>query len=98
MDRSDSISRRVAVQRGFGAMATVVMFWGAGSKALAAGNKLPKPAVQYTDSGAQKGMDCDDCIQFVPGKTPKDMGTCKIVVGDINPHGHCLAFSPKPKA
>jgi len=41
--------------------------------------------------------DCDDCSQFVPGKTVKDTGTCKLVEGDINPHGHCLAFTPKPE-
>jgi hypothetical protein len=71
------------------------MVWGAGSKALAADSKLPKATVQYTDHGTQKGMDCDDCVQFIPGKTARDMGTCKVVEGDIDPHGHCLAFSPK---
>ena len=38
-----------------------------------------------------------DCAQVVPGKTAKDNGTCKIVEGTINPHGHCIAFTPKPK-
>ncbi len=42
--------------------------------------------------------DCDDCYQFVPGKAAKDTGTCRLVEGNINPHGHCLAFTPKPKA
>ena len=79
-------------------MATVVMVWGVGSKVSALETKLAKATVQYTDSGAPKGMDCDDCLQFIPGKTPEDPGTCKVVEGAINPHGHCLAFSAKPKA
>jgi hypothetical protein len=36
-------------------------------------------------------------VQFIPGKTPKVMGMCKIVEGEINPHGHCIAFTSKPK-
>jgi len=97
MDPSELISRRVAVQRGLGSMTAVVMFWGLGGKASAAESKLAKATVQYTDSGTAPGRDCDDCIQFIPGKIPKDLGTCKVVEGDISPHGHCLAFSPKPK-
>jgi hypothetical protein len=61
----------------------------------AAETKLAKSAVQYVDAGKEEGKDCDDCIQFIPGKTPKAMGTCKVVEGEINPHGHCLAFTPK---
>ncbi len=60
--------------------------------------KLAKSLVQYIDAGNMPHMDCDDCIQFVPGKTTRDKGLCKIVEGEIDPHGHCLAFSPKPKA
>ena len=49
------------------------------------------------DAGEDEGKDCDDCSQFVPGETATDLGTCKIVEGAINPHGHCFAFTPKPK-
>ena len=91
-------SRRVALQRGVAAAVGVAMVWVGSRKALAADRKLAKSAVQYTDGGAPKGMDCDDCIQFIPGKTAKDVATCKVVEGDISPHGHCLAFSPKPKS
>ena len=69
----------------------------AGSGAGAAETKLAKSAVQYVDAGKVEGKDCDDCIQFVSGKTAKDSGSCKIVEGVINPHGHFIAFSPKPK-
>ena len=63
---------------------------------LAASVKLDKGAVQYTENGAVPDQDCDDCIQFVAGKTAKDSGMCRIVDGPISPHGHCIAFAPKP--
>ena len=56
--------------------------------------KLAKAAVQYQDVGNSPGKDCDDCMHYIAGKDPKGMGTCKIVEGDIAPHGHCLAFTP----
>ena len=70
--------------------------------ALAAANKafadtkLAKADVKYQDE-PKAGKDCDDCIQFIPGKTSKAKGTCKVVEGDISPTGYCLAFTPKPK-
>jgi High potential iron-sulfur protein len=67
------------------------------ASARAAQAKLAKSAVQYVDAGKDEGKDCDDCAQFVPGKSATDNGTCKIVEGVINPHGHCIAFTPKPK-
>ena len=57
--------------------------------------KLAKAAVQYHDR-PRDGKDCDDCIQFLPGPTPKAAGSCKVVAGSISPHGYCLAFTPKP--
>lgn len=98
MNQIDALSRRAAVQRGLGFIATVVVFAGASRKALAADSKLARAVVQYTDNGTVKGKDCDDCIQYVAGASAAAMGTCKIVVGDISPHGHCIAFSPKPKS
>ena len=95
--RIDGLSRRVALQRGLGAITSAALGGVAGSSAWAAETKLAKSAVQYVDAGKDEGKDCDDCAQFVPGKTAKGNGTCKIVEGAINPHGHCIAFSPKPK-
>jgi hypothetical protein len=56
--------------------------------------KLSKTAVKYQDE-PKAGKDCDDCIQFVPGKTPAARGTCKVVEGDISLRGYCNAFTPK---
>jgi hypothetical protein len=98
MNQNEGISRRSAVKSGLGLIATVVVFAGASRGASAADNKLAKAVVQYTDTGTVRGMDCDDCIQFIPSATAGSLGTCKVVAGDINPHGHCVAFSPKPKS
>jgi High potential iron-sulfur protein len=93
----DGLSRRVALQRGLGAITGAALVGIADTSARAAKAKLAKSAVQYVDAGKDEGKDCDDCVQFVPGKTATDNGTCKIVEGVINPHGHCIAFTPKPK-
>ena len=91
------VSRRSVVKGGVYALAGIAI---ASLRAgvSAAEPKLAKSAVQYVDAGKDEGKDCDDCIQFIPGKTPKAMGTCKIVEGEINPHGHCIAFTPKLKS
>ena len=91
------ISRRSLVKHGICALTGIAIASLAGTKALAADPKLAKSAVQYEDLAKKEGTHCDDCIQFIPGKTATAMGTCKIVEGEINPHGHCIAFTPKPK-
>ena len=94
---ADGTPRRAALRGGFGVVAAVAMIWLTPRRALAASDKVSKAAVQYTDTGNLAGKDCDDCSQFLPGKSLKDPGTCRIVEGDISPHGHCLAFTPKSK-
>jgi hypothetical protein len=96
-DSNHEPSRRQALHRSLGTIAGIAIVSVAGRSALAAPAKLAKSAVQYVDAGQDEGKDCDDCSQFIPGRTAKDLGTCKIVEGNINPHGHCIAFTPKPK-
>ena len=93
----DGLSRRVPLQRGLGAITGAALAGVAGTSAWAAETELAKSAVQYVDAGKDEGKDCDDCSQLVPGKTARDNGTCKLVEGVINPRGHCIAFTPKPK-
>lgn len=47
---------------------------------------------QATPHGADQ---CDNCIHFVPGKTPKDAGTCKVVEGSVAPAGWCVMYARK---
>ena len=56
--------------------------------------KVAKAAMQYQDS--PKGTaSCSNCMQFIPGKSAKANGTCKVVDGSISPNGWCLAYSAK---
>ena len=96
-DQFAGLTRRDALQRGLGAIASVAVASHAVTAASAAETKLAKSAVKYVAVGNEEGKDCDDCIQFVSGKTASANGTCRIVEGEINRHGHCIAFSPKPK-
>lgn len=56
--------------------------------------KLARTDVKYQDK-PEAGKDCDDCIHFIPGSKPKVTGICRVVEGPINPHGYCVAFTPK---
>ena len=56
--------------------------------------KVAKTAMQYQDQPKGELM-CSKCMQFIPGKSAKAKGTCKVVDGAISPQGWCLAFTPK---
>ena len=92
------VSRRSIVKGGVYALTGIAIASLTRTRVSAAETRLAKSAVQYVDAGKEEGKDCDDCIQFIPGKTAKALGTCRIVEGEINPHGHCIAFTPKPKS
>lgn len=94
-NRPNELSRRALIKGGIRALAAITIVTLTANKAMAGETKLAKSAVQYEDVGKKKGADCDDCIQFIPGKTANALGTCKIVEGEISPHGHCIAFTPK---
>lgn len=63
-------------------------------KTLAEDGKAKKADMKYQDK-PNAGKDCDDCIHFIPGKSAKAMGTCKIVEGPISPSGWCIEFQQK---
>jgi hypothetical protein len=89
-----TLSRRVIIIRAAGLLAVAAAPGLAGRAQAQA--KLAKDAVKY-QTKAKDGKDCDDCLQFVPGKSEKAMGTCKIVEGPISPNGWCIAFAQKPE-
>ncbi|MDP2879492.1 MAG: high-potential iron-sulfur protein [Sulfuricella sp.] len=77
------------------AMIPVVAFTG---NALAATNPGMRASMKYQDTPSGD-KDCTNCLQFVPGKTPKDLGGCKIFLGDteVAPKGYCTAWVAIPK-
>ena len=96
--RTDGVTRRHALGRtaALGLGATIVL--AARTPARAETTKLAKDAVKYVDKGDVPGKDCDDCMHYVAPATPGGAASCRIVEGAIDPHGHCLAFTPRPRA
>ena len=94
--RTGTTSRRAALRRttALVGMGTTI-FWLAGAAARAQAGKLAKEAVKYVDQGDAPGRDCDDCRHYIAAANAHEPATCRIVEGAINPHGHCLAFTPK---
>jgi hypothetical protein len=89
-------SRRDALRKGIAAGAGIAII-ALSSRGLAQAGKLTKDSVKYTDHGTVEDKDCDDCSQYLPGKTSQEAASCRIVDGAISPHGHCIAFSPRLK-
>ena len=96
-NRSDTISRRGALQRTTALGLGAAVVWLAGSPALAQAGKLAKDAVKYVDKGDVPGRECDDCLHYLAPANAREPATCRIVDGPISPQGHCLAFTPKSR-
>ena len=95
LETSVQNSRRVWLKAATGAaVAAPLVFFT--QQALAKKNDALRGSLKYQDtpSGAKQ---CSNCMQFVPGKTPKDKGGCKILPNDdeIAPTGFCVAYVEK---
>ncbi len=46
-------------------------------------------------SSPKDDMSCTTCLEFIPGKTAKDSGRCKVIPGDdeISPNGYCTKWN-----
>jgi High potential iron-sulfur protein len=93
-DANDPRLTRRAVLKSAVLLATAVTALSGAAQQALADNKATKAAMQYRDK-PEGNKECSNCIQFIPGKTPKAMGTCKVVAGKISPRGWCLAYAPK---
>jgi hypothetical protein len=67
-----------------------------GGNAAAATNAALRTALKY-QTKPEGDKSCATCQQFVPGKTAKDLGGCKIMPGDteISPQGYCISWTKK---
>jgi len=78
------VSRRAVLRVGVGVLAALIPV------RAGAQPKIAQKLVQYQEK--PKGpQECDNCLHFVAPSS------CKMVEGKISPHGHCIAFTPKPK-
>jgi len=89
---NDNINRSRRNLMKLGGIAVVMM----PMAALAAKNEPLRAAMKYKDS-PEGDKQCSNCLQFVPGKTAKDLGGCKVFAGDteISPKAYCGAWAKK---
>lgn len=83
VDKDRRAALRGLVGVGIGAAALA-----AGTRNAAAQEKLAPNIVQYQEQ-PKDGNECDKCVNWV------EPNQCKIVAGNINPKGWCVAFAPK---
>jgi hypothetical protein len=57
-------------------------------------NEILRAQLKY-QSTPKDGMKCLSCLEFLPGKTDKDLGGCKLLPGDdeISPEGYCMRWN-----
>ena len=95
MNENESLRRRF-LKIGAAALATIPVMTVSG-RADAATNAAVRTSLKY--QGKPEGdKSCASCMQFVPGKSAKDLGGCKVIAGDteISPQGYCIAWVKKP--
>jgi len=90
-------ARRHFLKLGGAAIAAIPVMMLA-NNASAATNAGMRGAMKYQDK-PNAGKSCADCMQFVAGKTPTDLGGCKLFAGDteVSPNGYCVAWAAKSK-
>lgn len=84
IDKDKRASLRGLVGIGLGVVAAGML----PEPAAAQDQKLAQNLVQYQET-PKDGNECDKCVNWV---APNQ---CKIVAGNINPKGWCVAFAPK---
>ena len=87
MQNRDGTSRRDMLRKG-AMIAAGVAGVAAASSVRAEDEKIAQELVQYQNM-PKDGQECDKCAQWAPPNA------CKIVAGNINPKGYCVAYAPK---
>jgi hypothetical protein len=87
--------RRQFLKLGAAALAMIPVTVVSG-RANAATNAAMRTALKYQPK-PEGDKSCSNCLQFVPGKDAKALGTCKILPGDteISPQAYCTAWTKK---
>jgi len=63
-------------------------------QAVATTNPALRDKLKYQNT-SKDNMTCTTCLEFIPGKTDKDSGGCKVIPGDdeISPDGYCISWN-----
>ena len=88
MDQGNTASRRNVMRTGLGLLAAGAAAVSTARPARAQDQKIAQNLVQYQEM-PKDGAECDKCVNWVAPNA------CKIVEGNINPKGWCVAFAPK---
>ncbi len=93
----ESLTRRQMLKLSGAALAAIPVLAFTG-EAPAATNAAMRAAMKYQD-GPSGGKRCGDCLQFIAGKSPNDLGGCKLFAGDteVSPEGFCVGWVAAPK-
>lgn len=97
MKECSSVTRRQFLKVGGAALAAIPVLAISGN-AFAATNASMRTMMKYQDK-PDGDKHCGNCTQFVPGKSAKDQGGCKIFPGDteVAPNAFCVAWAAMPK-
>ncbi len=57
-------------------------------------NPVVRAQLKYQDT-PKDDMRCSTCLEFIPGKSDKDSGRCRVIPGDdeISPDGYCTKWN-----
>ncbi len=90
---SENITRRKFLQT-TGSVLALIPLVAITRQASASTNAALRGQLKYQDT-PKDGMSCSTCLEFIPGKTAKDLGGCKVIQGDdeISPNGYCTKWN-----
>jgi len=96
--KDDITSARRRMLKSAGAALAMIPLMALIGRTYAATNAAMRTSFKYQNK-PEGDKACRGCVQFVPGKTAKALGGCKIFPGDteISPNGYCTAWVAAPK-
>ena len=96
--KDDITSARRRMLKSTGAALAMIPLMALIGRTYAATNAAMRTSFKYQNK-PEGDKACRGCVQFVPGKTAKALGGCKIFPGDteISPNGYCTAWVAAPK-
>lgn len=89
---STDLSRRKWLKNISGALTLAPLLFPLQAKAIT--NTGLRAQLKYQNT-PKENMNCATCLEFLPGKTDKDLGGCKVIPGDdeISPAGYCTQWN-----
>ena len=87
-------STRRTICKAAGTALALIPIVGISRLANATTNAALRASLKYQDT-PKDGMPCSVCLEFLPGKSEKGPGGCKVLPGDdeISPNGWCTRWN-----